>query len=366
MTELEELMQLNMVKGIGSITYKALIERFGSTRAILNASIYELEKTPGVGPKISQNIINSSKDIDLKKEFRLAEENDIRIVPYYSKDYPSNLKAIYDPPLILYIKGNIIESDIMALSIVGSRRSTYYGKTQAERLSKSLSQMGFCIISGMALGIDSVVHNSALKTGGRTIAVLGCGLGMVYPKENLELANRIAENGALISELPISTPPDNRNFPPRNRLISGLSLGVIIVEAALNSGSIITAKWALEQGKEVFAVPGPIDSVYSRGAHKLIKEGAKLIEGPDDIIEELGPLSKELTTRNGKEVKDLRGLRLNTHEEKIFSVLSSVPLNIDEITLFTKLPPSVVASTLMILEIKKLVKQLSGKRFVKI
>lgn len=365
MTELEELVQINMTKGIGSVTFKALIERFGTTKAILNARQNELEMVPRVGAKLAQNIINSSNNTDVKNELNVAEKNNIKIIPYYSNEYPHNLKSIYDPPMLLYIKGNITENDIMSLAVVGSRTCTYYGKTQAERISRSLSQMGFTIVSGMARGIDTVAHSSALKAGGRTIAVLGCGLSRIYPKESHQLADKIIENGAVISELPLSSPPDKRNFPPRNRIISGLSLGVIVIEAALRSGSLITAKWALEHGKEVFAVPGPIDSTQSRGTHQLIKDGAKLVESTDDIVEELGPLSESLITKDGKEIKDPRSLRLNGQESKIFSILSSLPLGIDEIITATNLPASVVASTLMILEIKKAVKQLSGKRFVK-
>ena len=365
MTEVEELVQINLTKGIGTVTYKALLKRFGTNKAILSARKEELVRVPGIGQKLAQNIINSSSNKDVANEFKIAEKNSVKIVPYYSDDYPKNLKAIYDPPLVLYIKGEIVEDDIIALAVIGSRSCTYYGQVQAEKISRSLVQKGFTIISGMARGIDTIAHNFALKSGGRTIAVLGCGLCTIYPKENKLIANRIIENGALVSELPLSTPPDNRNFPPRNRIISGLSLGVVIVEAALRSGSLITAQWALDHGKEVFAIPGPIDSARSKGTHKLIKEGAKLVESTDDIIEELGPLSESLKTINGVETKDLRTLRFNGQEAKVFSTLSNFPLGIDDIINATRLPPSVVASTLMILEIKKAVKQLSGKRFVK-
>lgn len=365
MTELEELVQISMTKGLGTITYKALIERFGSLKAILSAGTSSLQSVRGVGPKLADNIVNSSKNNSVKKEMELAEKNNIKIVPYYSEDYPRNLNAIYDPPLLLFIKGEIIERDILAMAVVGSRGSTYYGQMQAEKISCSLAQMGFTIVSGLARGIDSFAHNGALKAKGRTIAVLGSGVCNIYPRENKLLADKIAENGAVISELPVSTPPDPRNFPPRNRIISGLSLGVLVVEAALKSGSLITAKWALEHGKEVFAMPGPVDSAYSRGTHQLIKEGAKLVECTDDIIEELGPLAESFKTKNGLELQDPRSLRLNGQEAKIYSALSNFPLNIDEIIEATKLPASVVASTLMILEIKRAVKQLSGKRFVK-
>ena len=214
MTDLEELVQINLTKGIGSVTYKTLFKRFGSNNAILNASMEELKRVPGIGPKLAQSILNTSKNNDVSNEFKNAEKNDIKIVPYYSDDYPSNLKAIYDPPLVLYIKGKIIKDDVMALAVVGSRACTYYGKVQAEKISRSLAQIGFTIISGMARGIDTVAHDCVLKAGCRTIAVLGSGLGYIYPKDNQPLADRIVENGAVISELPLSTPPDNRNFPP--------------------------------------------------------------------------------------------------------------------------------------------------------
>ncbi len=365
MAELEKLIQLSMTKGLGSVTYQALIKYFGDNSSILSADKYALQRVSGVGPKLAENITNSAQNGNVERELEIAERSGIKIIPYYSDDYPQNLKAIYDPPLLLYIRGDIVETDIIAMAVVGSRGSSNYGKVQSERISCALSQIGFTIISGLARGIDSAAHRGALKAKGRTIAILGSGLGNIYPRENKDLAEKIVENGALISELPITTPPDTRNFPARNRIISGLSLGVLVVEAALKSGSLITAKWALEHGKEVFAMPGPVDSAYSRGTHRLIKDGAKLVEGTDDIIEELGTLSESLKTRNGVEVKDLRSLRLNGQEAKIYSVLSSFPLTIDEVIIASKLPASVVASTLMILEIKKAVKQLSGKRFVK-
>jgi len=205
----------------------------------------------------------------------------------------------------------------------------------------------------------------AIKGKGRTIAVLGSGLGVIYPSENKELSEKIASHGAVISELPMSTPPNNRNFPPRNRIISGLSLGVLVVESTLRSGSAITAKWALEHGKEVFAIPGNIDSNYSRGTNKLIKDGAKLVEDISDIVEELGPLAESIRINDSEKVADIRSLTLNSQENKIFSLLSSTPVTIDDITHKSGLPPSNVSSILMILEVKRLVKQLSGKRFVK-
>ncbi|TVM03503.1 MAG: DNA-protecting protein DprA [Candidatus Brocadia sp. WS118] len=365
MTEFEALLRLNMTKGIGIRTYKTLVERFGSSEAIFDASRTELEAVPGIGPKLASAVVEESRTIDIGAEIDLAREKGVQILPYTSEQYPKHLKTIYDPPLVLYVRGNILETDILALAIVGARRCTYYGLSQAERFARLLAQKGLCIISGMARGIDAAAHRGAIGSKGRTIAVLGCGLGVIYPRENIELAEQIVQHGAIVSEFPMKTPPDFRNFPPRNRLISGLSLGVLVVESSLKSGSLITAQWALEQGKEVFAIPGNIDNIYSRGTHKLIKEGAKLVEEISDIIQELGPLAETLSDGEASVADDPRNLLLNSQEKKIFSLLSSSPRDIDEIIRITQLPTSVVTSTLLILEIKKLAKQLSGKRFVK-
>ncbi len=354
-----------MISGIGTITYRKLIEHLGSVASILECQKSKLEKIPGIGPRIAGRIANGPKAAEVDQEFKRAEKENVKIIPFSSDQFPHNLKQIYDPPLVLYVKGNILKSDTLALAIVGARRCSYYGRTQAERFARQLAQVGFCIVSGMARGIDTNVHTGAIKGKGRTIAVLGSGLGSVYPRENKELSEKIASNGAVISELPMSTPPNNRNFPPRNRIISGLSLGVLVIESTLRSGSSITAKWALEHGKEVFAVPGNIDSNYSRGTNKLIKDGAKLVEDINDIVEELGPLAESIHIDDNVRVEDVRGLTLNSQEKKIFSLLSSTPRDIDEIITKSGLPSSNVASILMILEVKRLVKQLSGKRFVK-
>lgn len=316
MTEHEALLRLNMTRGIGARTYNALIEKFGSPEAVFNASKEELETIHGVGPKITTAITVDSKNIDVKHEIDLASSKGVQIVPYTSIRYPKQLKHIYDPPLVLYIKGDICDTDILAIAIVGARSCSYYGLTQAERFGRLLAQKGICVVSGMARGIDAAAHRGAISSGGRTIAVLGCGLGNIYPRENSRLAEQIAQQGAVISEFPMSTPPDSRNFPPRNRLISGLSLGVLVVESLLNSGSLITAKWALEQGKEVFAIPGNIDNAHSRGTNRLIKDGAKLVEDVNDIIQELGPLAEMINLSDETETNDPRSLLLNVHEKK--------------------------------------------------
>lgn len=363
--ETKALLHLSLTKGIGTATYRLLVDRFGSASAILNADKKDLEDIPKIGSRLAGKFVHSREDVDVDKELSLAQERGVNIVPYTHEHYPQNLKAIYDPPLVLYIKGTTSPGDVLSMAIVGARRCTHYGQSQSRRLSRLLGQSGFTIVSGLARGIDTAAHEGALEAGARTIAVMGCGLGRVYPRENRELSERVSCQGALVSELPMLTPPSEKNFPPRNRLISGLSLGVVVVEAAPRSGALITAHWALEQGKEVFAVPGQVDNPYSRGTHKLLKEGAKLVEDVGDIIEELGPLAETLSVGDKEEVKDPRSLMLNSQEKKVFSLLGSQPKTIDEITEEAGLPASNVASTLMILEIRRLAKQLSGKRFVK-
>ncbi len=393
--ELHALLRLNLTKGIGPTTCRHLLEKFGSAQTALRASEREL-KEAGLDARQVKSLQPTKKadEADVERELRLAQECGVRLLSWNDKDYPINLKFIYDPPPILYVKGELRPQDAVAMAIVGSRLCTYYGQTQAERFASTLGHAGFTIVSGLARGVDTSAHLGTLKAGARTIAVMGCGLAKIYPRENAELAERISKEGAIVSELPMLTPPDKANFPPRNRLISGLSLGVIVIEAGQRSGSLITAHWALEQGKEVFALPGQIDSPHSRGTHKLIKEGAKLVEDVSDILEELGPLGEgmevrepapEGTVERGAQNLEFRNpnptlppllkgdkrglpghqLNLNPNEEKILSILSSQPRTIDEITESTSLPAHIVSSHLTMLELKKLVKQLAGKRFVR-
>jgi len=364
MSELEALLRLNMAQGVGAIKCRKLVEHFGSPEAVFGASESQLACVSDIGPRVAYGIREAARSADVESELKLAEQHQVRIVPYTDPSYPRNLRSVYDPPLLLYVKGELKDTDALAMAIVGSRRASFYGQSQAERLASGLATAGFCIISGLARGIDAAAHRGALKAKGRTIAVLGSGLARIYPREHGELADLVAKNGALLSELPMATAPNKGNFPPRNRLISGLALGVVVVEAAVYSGSLVTAKWAAEQGREVFAVPGPVDSLSSRGPHRLIKDGAKLVENVQDIVQELGPLAETLEIE-GETVEDPRALSLNAQESQIFNLLSSAPKSIDQIIEETGLPAAATASTLLILEIKKLAKQLSGKRFVK-
>lgn len=250
MTRFEALVSLNMVLDIGSIRLKKLLDFFGKPENILKAPTEKLMAVSGIGEKIAHKICSLQKQ-DLDKEFRLAKKHSLKILTFEDKDYPENLKNISDPPIILYVKGELKPEDKLSFSIVGSRRASFYGLSNAQRFSADLSRKGFTIISGMAYGIDTYAHRGALKAGGRTIAVMGSGFNHIYPEENKELAEEISKSGAVISEFPISTLPLKQNFPRRNRVISGLSLGILVAEAAKNSGALITADFALEQGREV-------------------------------------------------------------------------------------------------------------------
>lgn len=295
----------------------------------------------------------------------LAREDKIKALSVKDKAYPANLRYIFDPPRTIYIKGDIIPQDNIAIAIVGSRCASYYGLKNAEDISFKLAARGITIISGLARGIDSAAHRGALKADGRTIAVLGSGLNIIYPSENKPLAERIIQKGAVISELPLNTPPLRQNFPRRNRIISGLSLGVVVVEAARRSGALITANYALEQGREVFALPGKINSCTSQGTNNLIKQGAKLVESIEDIIEELEPLKsmlvKQIESENSARLKP----DLPEDEKQIYLCLSSEPLPIDEIIQKTNLSYGRLLTSLLKLEHKRLVKELPGKMFVK-
>ena len=280
------------------------------------------------------------------------------------KGYPKILKQIYSPPKVLYVKGKILQKDEFAVAIVGSRFASTYGLITAERLGYELASRGVVVISGLAKGIDSAAHRGALKAYGRTIAVLGNGLKTVYPPENKKLADEIIErNGAVISEFPMETPPIGMNFPRRNRIISGLSLAVIVVEAAKNSGALITADFALEQNREVFAVPGKIDSPTSFGTNELIKQGAKLVQTADDVIEELG---LKLSDSKTKSDKNILKPNLSSEEAVIYKNLTTEPRYLDEIAQDTSLSVSKAMELLLKLQLKKLVKELPGKNFIKV
>ncbi len=283
---------LDLVEGIGRTTLKKLIEYFGSPEEVFAAERSELLRVEGMNNKIASSIRMFSIEKKLENELRLIAKHCVKVITINDAAYPPSLKYIYDPPLILYVSGTFTAEDVMAIAVVGTRRATEYGAGVSDRLSRKLVQNNITVVSGLARGIDTCAHKAALAEKGRTIAVLGNGISVAYPRENRLLMDLIPSSGALISEYSMSQGPEPHNFPLRNRIISGLCLGTVVIEAGIRSGALITAECALNQGREVFAVPGNIFSKYSQGPHSLIKQGAKLLDSFDDIIDEL-PILKE-------------------------------------------------------------------------
>lgn len=359
MVSLELLLTLNSLR-IGSAFYERLLSRFGSPEAIAVAGPERLLKIPRIST-FAGELPKAFKERRGLQELEQAKKHGVNIIQFDEERYPSRLRSIFDYPLVLYVKGNIKVLDSrLAVAIVGTRHSSIYGQMQAERLGYNLAQRGICVVSGLARGIDTCAHQGALKVkSGQTIAVLGNGLKHVYPPENKKLLERICEDGAVVSELPFAMAVNKINFPTRNRIISGLSLGTAVIEAPLRSGALITADFALEQGREVFALPGKVDNPSSRGCHRLIKQGARLIEGVDDILDELNLSDQDTGT--------IQVQSLSANEKSLLSVLdSSDSLNVDEIIDKAKLPLSLVLSTLLALEMKKLVRQTPGKCYIRI
>ena len=288
---------------------------------------------------------------------------DIRKITKTGREYPDGLKHIFGPPAELFVSGQILPSDNNAIAIVGTRRATYYGLQQCERISYDLASRGITVISGMARGIDTAAHRGALAAGGRTIAVLGSGHNHIYPPENKKLYHEIIKNGAVVSEFLPDTPPFKQNFPRRNRIISGMAKGVVVVEAPARSGALITADFALEQGREVFAMPGNINSAKSNGTNRLIKEGAKLVEGAQDILDELKFV---INVEEAGRVPSETGIALGGEEKTIFSILNDKPKSVDEISRTANFPVYKISETLLRLELKKLVRALPGNNFVRV
>lgn len=367
MNELEYLLILNSIPEVGFVRINNLVKRFGGITEIFRASQAELEEVELIGPKIASAIINRDRDKTLKREIALAEKYGVKIMSYLDEDYPVNLKEIYDPPVVLYVRGEFTDEDIYSIGIVGSRHASRYGLQTAERLGCELAARGLTVVSGLARGIDAAGHKGALKARGRTIAVLGSGLANVYPAEHIRLADEISENGAVISEFPMECEPYKDNFPRRNRIISGLSLGVVVVEAAKNSGALITTDFALEQGRELFAVPGQARTATAAGTNMLLRHGARLVESADDVIEELGDVIRghleagAPKKRDGKIPKAPVGL--DEPERKIFEALGDAPVSVDEIIDETELPAAEAVGCLTRLELKGVVAQLPGKSY---
>ena len=353
----------NKITDIGPKRFYNLLEYFGSLDTAWQAKSGEISKILNLNPKISSRIFEEKNNINPEQELDLIDKHKVNVLTIEDNQYPDNLKTIHYPPPVLYFKGTIIEADKNSISIVGSRKATYYGKMVAEKLSKDLALSSLTIISGMARGIDTAAHKGTLSVNGRTIAVMGCGIDYIYPPENRRLAQEIQESGAILSEFPLFTLPERQNFPRRNRIISGLSLGTVVVEAAEKSGALITADFALNQGREVFAIPGNINSPLSNGSHNLIKQGAKLVENYQDILEEIHVALPKKTVEK-KIVKE--NTSLNEEEKIIYPLITKEPAQIDEIIEASKLPAGKVSETLLNLELKDLIKEIEGKRFIKL
>lgn len=363
--QLTDLYLLLYVEGIGPAKIRSLLAKFGTTKDILSADYKSLITAEGISQQLAGRIIKvnrNRKDIEenLHSELSKLEKINARIVTVWDDEYPKILKNIYDPPLMFYIKGALTESDNYCIAIVGTRQPTNYGKIQAERIAADFARQGITTVSGMARGIDSIAHSASLKNGGRTIAVIGSGLDVIYPPENKKLFEQIADNGAVISEFTLGTKPDAPNFPKRNRLISGLSLGTIVIETGITGGALQTASFALDQGRDVFALPGNVGVKQSDGTNLLIQKGeAELIRNAEDVLVELELKLKPVIGKNIPKPQ----VDLNLFEEKILKNLQSDPLHIDKIAEKTELSTSDCLVHLLSLEFKGLIKQLPGKMF---
>ena len=361
--QLTDLFLLLSVEGIGPGKVRNLLAKFKTTKNILETDYQTL--TSVINRKLAKGITESVRirgeiEKTVEDELKKLDKLGGKIITIWDKEYPALLKKIYDPPLLFYLLGELTENDQYSIAIVGTRQPTNYGKVQAERISMELSKQGITIVSGMARGIDSIAHNSAIKFGGRTISVVGSGLDVIYPPENRKLFEKIVEAGAVISEYPLGTKPDAQNFPKRNRLISGLCLGVIIIETGITGGAMQTAAFALDQNREVFALPGNVGVRQSEGTNLLIqKSEAELITSAEDVILELEIKLKPVLGKNIPKQQ----IDLSLFEEKIINVLNSEPLHIDKIASLANLSTSDCLVNLLSLEFKGLIKQLPGKMF---
>jgi len=353
MENLEKLILFN-ISGLTPLRYKELLLKYESLNEIKEDVI------KNAIPTFGKELLKL-----LDKELTLIKKHNIKLLTIDNDEYPSSLKYIDDPPYIIYIKGDIKKEDSLSIAVVGCRKPTIYGKMTCEKITSELVKTGFTVVSGLARGIDTIAHKVAVEHGKRTIAVLGSGLLNIYPYENKKLSSEIEKNGAILSEFSLLTKPERFNFPRRNRIISGLSLGTLVVEAGELSGALITARFALEQGREVFAIPGNINSLSSKGTNSLIKSGAKLVENVDDIIEELkNILPEEFINKKGQ--SELSNIKLTDIENKIYSLLSDEPQHIDSLLRKSNITINLLSSTLINLEIKGFIKQYPGKMFVKI
>lgn len=357
------LIILNMISGIGPVKIRELTSVFGSPAKLLSLSQQELVATPGVSAPLAKAISSWEKTVKYKEEIALAEKAGVKIITQLDPEYPSLLKEIYDPPLVLYVRGNLPEDSGRNIGIVGSRRVTNYGSRIARHLAEAAAFADWTVVSGLAYGIDTIAHKAVVEASGKTVAVLGGGLARIHPQDHIPLIKQIIQtSGAVITEFPMEFSPTRWSFPMRNRIISGLSQGVLVVEAGLRSGSLITAKCALDQGRTVFAVPGEADNPQAKGTNQLIKDGAKLTTSFDDILEEFEFLPR-LQAEEQREEQEEFNQELSEDEQTVITALKKGALSADQLASETNIPPGALLALLMKLEIKRLITQLPGKQF---
>jgi DNA processing protein len=362
----EALIALNLIEHVGPVRARLLLEHFGDAPKILSASKAALLHVRNIGEETAAAIAGWEKTVDLAGELKRISDFGCHVLIQSDENYPASLREIYDPPLVLYVKGALTAKDKNAVAMVGSRMTTHYGIETARKLAYQLAYVGVTVVSGGARGIDTAAHQGALAAKGRTVCVLGTGINLVFPPENAELFGRIAEAGAVITQFPFNRNGDRQSFAIRNRIVAGMTLGTVVVEADLSSGALITSNFATEYGRQVFAVPGRIDSPRSKGCHDLIKKGAKLCEGAEDILSEfeyLFPASNRPPSPGATGV--LPALELGENEQKVFDALQPDESSIDEVIRRSGLPSSAVSVALLGLEMKHVVKQLPGKLFVR-
>jgi DNA processing protein len=347
----------NKVTGIGAARLRALLDYFGDLEIAWQAPAIDLQQA-GLDRRSLSSLVEARRDLDLDAEVERLQRAGVRVVTWDDPDYPPNLRQVYNAPPVLYVRGRIEKRDEWAVAIVGTRRASVYGKEAAQMLGAGLARAGVTIVSGLARGIDAVAHRACLDAGGRTIAVLGCGLDTIYPQQNAGLAAEMVQYGALVSEYALGVRPDARNFPPRNRIISGLTLGTIVVEADLGSGALITADFAAEQGREVFAVPGSVFARSSRGTNALIQQGAKMVCSVADVLEELN------LTMVSEQAQVRAVIPENETEALLLNHLSAEPIHVDDLGRAVRLPIAQVTSTLALMELKGMVRQVGGMSYV--
>ena len=364
--------RLACVPGVGARMRQLLIDRFGSAEAVFAAEAAEIATIPGIGRKLPGLIVQMAAEPMAERMLELCRSKGIDIVQADDEAYPGLLARIHDPPQLLFVRGRLMPGDALAVAVVGARHATPYGRQVAWQLAGGLARAGYTVVSGLARGIDAAAHRGALDAGGRTIAVLATGVLAVYPPEHADLALEVAAHGALVSEAPPLTEPYRGAFPQRNRIVSGLTLGTVVIEAADRSGALITARLAGEQGREVFAVPGPIDSRMSRGCHRLIRDGATLVQSVDDILEELGPLFETTTTADGRRVASPAELQLDEVERRVLESVdarcsgAAGTADIDEVVEATGLAVSQVLASIGVLEMRRILRRLPGNRLTRI